>query len=61
MTYGILESMNNKNKLYERFMQTDKNNIERFNTLKNEYHIYRERMRRTIREAKRMFYSGKFL
>ena len=61
MTYGILESINNKNKLYKRFIQTDKNNIERFNTLKNEYHIYRARLRRTIREAKRMFYTRTFL
>ena len=28
MTHGILESINNKNKLYKRFIQTDKNNIE---------------------------------
>ena len=61
MTYGILESINNKNKLYKRFIQTDKNNIEHFNTLKNEYHIYRARLRRTIREAKRMFYTRTFL
>ena len=39
MTYEILESMNNENKLYKRFIQTDNNNIELFNTLKNEYHI----------------------
>ena len=52
MTYGILESINNKNKLYKRFIQTDKNNIELFNTLKNECHIYRDGLRRTIREAK---------
>ena len=43
MTYVILESINNKNKLYKRFIQTDKNNIELFNTLKNEYHIYHEK------------------
>ena len=61
MTYEILESINNKNNLYKRFIQTDKNNIELFNTLKNEYHIYRARLRRTIREAKRMFYARTFL
>ena len=44
----------------KRFIQTDKNNIELFNTLKNEYHIYRARLRRTIREAKRMFYTRTF-
>ena len=61
MTYGILESINNKNRLYKRFIQTDKSNIELFNTLKNEYHIYRARLRRTIREAKRIFYTRTFL
>ena len=61
MTYGILESINNKNKLNEGFIQTDKNNIDLFNTPKNEYHIYRARLRRTVREAKRMFYTRKFL
>ena len=60
MTYGILESINNKNKLYKKFIQTDKINIELFNTLKNEYHIYRARLRRTIRQAKRMFYTRTF-
>ena len=38
MTYGILKSINNKNKLYKRFIQTDKNNTELFNTLKDKYH-----------------------
>ena len=55
MTSRIIESINNKNKLYKICIQTDKNNIELFNTLKNEYHIYRARLRRTIRAAKRMF------
>ena len=56
MSYGILESINTKNRLYKRFIQTDKNNVALFDTLKAEYHIYRARLRRTIREAKRMFY-----
>ena len=60
MTYGMLESINNKNILYKRFIQTDKNNIELLSTLKNEYHIYRARLRSTIREAKRMFYTRTF-
>ena len=52
ISYGILESINKK-KFYKRFIQTDKNNIELFNTLRNEYHIFRARLRKTIREAKR--------
>ena len=57
MSYGILESINTKNRLYKKFIQTDKNNFALFDTLKAEYHIYRARLRRTIREAKRMFYE----
>ena len=57
----ILESINTKNRLYKRFMQTDKNNVAVFDNLKAEYHIYRARLRRTIREAKRMFYARTFL
>ena len=57
MSYGILESINTKNRLYKRFIQTDKNNVVLFDTLNAEYHIYCARPRRTIREAKRMFYA----
>ena len=55
------KSINTKNRLYKRFIQTDKNNVALFDTLKAEYHIYRARLRRTIREAKRMFYARTFL
>ena len=48
-------------RLYKRFIQTDKNNVALFDTLKEEYHIYRTSLRRTIREAKRMFYAKTFL
>ena len=64
MSCGILESINTKNRLYKRFMQTDKNNVALFDTLKAEYSIYRARLRKTIttiREAKRMFYARTFL
>ena len=61
VAYGSLESINTKNRLYKRFIQTDKNNVALFDTLKAEYHIYRARLRSTIREAKRMFYARTFL
>ena len=58
MTFGI----NNKNKLYIRLVQADKkNNFALFNTLKTEYQLYCARLRRTIREAKRMLYGTTFL
>ena len=57
MTNGILESINTKDKLYKIFIQADKTNVDRFNTLKSDYQAYRARLRKTIREAKRMFYA----
>ena len=61
MTNGILESINTKDKLYKIFIQADKANVDRFNTLKSDYQAYRARLRKTIREAKRMFYARTFL
>ena len=61
MTNGILESINTKDKLYKIFIQADKTNVDRFNTLKSDYQAYRARLRKTIREAKRMFYARTFL
>ena len=61
MTNGILESINTKDKLYKIFIQADKTNVDRFNTLKADYQAYRARLRKTIREAKRMFYARTFL
>ena len=61
MTNGTLESINTKDKHYKIFKQTDKTNVDRFNTLKSDYQAYRARLRKTIREAKRMFYARTFL
>ena len=61
MTNGILESINTKDKLYKISIQTDKSNVDRFNTLKSDYQTYCARLRKTFREAKRMFYARTFL
>ena len=47
--------------IYKRFIQTDRNNVALFNTLKIKYQLYRARLRRTIRESKRKFYANTFL
>ena len=54
MTNGILETINTKDKLYKIFIQADKTNIDRFNTLKSDYQAYRARLGKTIREAKQI-------
>ena len=61
MTNGILKSINTKDKLYKICIQADKTNVDRFNTLMSDYQAYRARLRKTIREAKRMFYARTFL
>ena len=61
MTNGILESINTKDNLYKIFIQADKTSVDRFNTLKSDYQTYRARLRKTIREAKQMFYARTFL
>ena len=60
MTCGILESINNKNKIYKKMHTNRQNTIKLFNTLKNAYHIYRARLR-IITEGKRIFYATTFL
>ena len=52
MSYGILESINTKNRLYKRFIQTDKNNDALFDTLKAEYHIYRARLKEQLEKPR---------
>lgn len=56
MTNGILESINTKDKLYKILVQTDSHNEALFARLKNEFKIYRATLRRSIREAKRLYY-----
>ena len=60
MTNGILESINNKDILYKLLIQTDPQNEPLFNNLKFEYKAYRASLRRSIREAKRLYYMNKF-
>ena len=61
MTNGNLELINTKDKLYKIFIHANKTNVDRFYTLKSDYQAYRARLRKTIREAKRMFYARTFL
>ena len=60
MTDGILKSINTKDKLYKILIQTNVVNTAIFNTLKEEFKVYRATLRRSIREAKRRYYIKTF-
>ena len=60
MTNAILKSINTKDILYKILIQTNIQNREIFNTLKEEFQVYRATLRRSIREAKRRYYMRTF-
>ena len=57
ITNGILNSINKKDKFYKTLVQTDTNSIVLYERLKNEFKEYRASLRKTIRKAKRDFYT----
>ena len=60
MTNGILRSINTKDKLYKILVQADTQNEVIYNVLKNNYLTYRATLRRSIRQAKRIYYTKTF-
>ena len=58
MTKGILNSINTKNALYKILIQTSLTNEDVHSRLKSEYTEYRAKLRKSIREAKRLYYTG---
>ena len=56
MTNGILKSINMKDKLYKTLITTDQHNEVLYLRLKTEFHIYQATLRRSIREAKKLYY-----
>jgi len=60
LTNGILNSINTKNRLYKVFIQADIGNGIMYNVLKDKYKCYRATLRKSIREAKRLYYMRIF-
>ena len=60
MTNAILNSISTKDRLYKLFIQADIHNDELYTTLEDEYKMYRATLRRSIREAKRIYYKRTF-
>ena len=59
MTYGILKSVNHKNKLYKELMKLNRNSTE-FNNNKQEFNVYKNVLRKRINQAKNIYYSTQF-
>ena len=57
---GILNSINKKDRLYKLLLQTDVNS-DKYAALKPTFKQYRETLRRSIKEAKKIYYHRTFL
>ena len=60
MTYGILKSINTKDILYKKLVKADIHDEIRYSTLKAEFGEYKTILRRSINEAKHLYYARKF-
>ena len=60
MTYGILTSINMKDRLYKLLLKTDVNS-DKYAALKATFKQYNETLRRSIKEAKKLYYHRTFL
>ena len=60
MTSALLKSINTKNKLYKDWIKTDINNVDLYSRRKEEFKSYYNTLRRSIREAKRLYYTQTF-
>ena len=56
MTRDILNSINTKTKLYETSIEANSQNVDLYRQLKEEYATYKTKLRKSIREAKRLHY-----
>ena len=59
MTYGILKSVNHKNKLYINLMKINKD-LPLFHNKKQEFNVYKNTLRRLINQAKNISFSTQF-
>ena len=60
MTNGILKFINANNKLYKKLVKMDVDGNAQYTTLKTEFIIFKNTLRRSINEAKRLCYLKTF-
>ena len=61
MTNGILKSINTKDILYKKMVQASITNLDVYDTLKTNFNTYKNILRQSIREAKKLYYNKTFL
>lgn len=60
ITNGILNSIHTKDKLYKLFIQADSENIAVYEALEREFKTYRAKLRKSIRAAKKAYFTRTF-
>ena len=60
MTNGILKSINTKDKLYKKLVKMDVDGNAQYTTLNKEFNIFKNTLRSSINEAKRLYYLRTF-
>ena len=60
ITNGILKSINTKDRMYKKLLKAKISNSESYATLKAEFKAYQSSLRRSIKEAKRLYYIKVF-
>ena len=61
MTYGILKSINTKDKLYKKIVKADMHDDIHYSALKAEFSENKKIVRRSINEAKHLYYTRTFV
>ena len=54
---GILKSINTKNELYKQLVQTGTRNLDAYEHLKVRFNRYRNILKQSIKDAKRIYFS----
>ena len=60
MTFALLKSINTKNQFYKEWVKTDVNDLYFFSWRKDEFKSYYNTLRRSIKKAKRLYYTRTF-
>ena len=60
MTSALLKSINTTNQLYKEWIKTDVNDFNLYSRRKHEFKSYYNTLRRSIKEAKRLYYTRTF-
>ena len=59
MTNGLLKSINNKDRLYKKLIRIDMDDLQ-YVTLKNEFTVFKNTLRRSLNEAMQIYYPRTF-